>query len=134
MNLSKKKLLAARTFNVGKARIMFVNSRLEEIKEAITKQDIRELAKDGAIIIKEVRGRKSNNRVKSRSVGNVRKNIKDRKRNYMHLVRKLRKHLHELKNSGKLSKEEVKKMRKRVRNKEFKSRNSLKEYLGGVLK
>jgi len=134
MNLGKKKLLAARTFNVGKARIMFVTSRLAEIKEAITKQDIRELAKAGAIIIKEVKGRKSNKRIKSRSVGNVRKNIKDRKRNYMHLVRKLRKHLNELKVSGKLSKEEVKKMRKRVRNKEFKSKNNLKEYLEGVLK
>jgi len=50
MNLGKKKLLAARTLKVGKARIFFVDSRKSEIKEAITKQDIRDLKQDGAII------------------------------------------------------------------------------------
>ena len=47
MNLSKKKALAARTLNVGKARILFNVQRLGEIKEAITKQDIRDLHKEG---------------------------------------------------------------------------------------
>ncbi len=58
MNLEKKKKLAARTLNVGKERIIFLKSRLEEIKEAITRQDIKDLHKDGAIIIKEEKGRK----------------------------------------------------------------------------
>ena len=60
MNLRSKKQLAANTFGVGKSRIMFVNERIEEIKEAITKQDMRNLLQDGAIIIKEVKGRSKN--------------------------------------------------------------------------
>ena len=40
MNLGKKKQLAARTLGVGKSRVHFVNENLNEIKEAITKQDI----------------------------------------------------------------------------------------------
>ncbi len=40
MNLSKKKLLAVKTLRVGKERITFSPSRLDEIKEAITKQYI----------------------------------------------------------------------------------------------
>ena len=43
MNLQKKKELAARTLTIGKDRIMFNTSRLDEIKEAITKQDIKDL-------------------------------------------------------------------------------------------
>ena len=58
MNLGKKKQLAIRTFGVGKERIIFVKSRLEEIKEAITKQDIRELYREGAIRIQEPKGRR----------------------------------------------------------------------------
>ncbi len=54
MNLRKKKALAARTFGVGLSRIEFLEPRLDEIKEAITKQDIRDLYKDGAIRIKNI--------------------------------------------------------------------------------
>ena len=57
MNLKKKKELAARTLKVGKGRIMFVDARLEDIKEALTKQDVRDLKEDGAIVVKEVKGR-----------------------------------------------------------------------------
>ena len=53
MNLKKKKALAARTFGVGLERIEFVKPRLEEIKEAITKQDMKDLKESGAIIIRE---------------------------------------------------------------------------------
>ena len=60
MNLRAKKQLAANTFGVGKSRILFVNERIEEIKEAITKQDMRNLQKEGAIIIKEIKGRAKN--------------------------------------------------------------------------
>ena len=58
MNLSKKKSLAVKTLKVGKDRIVFLKPRLDEIKEAITKQDIRELQKEGAIIVKGIKGRK----------------------------------------------------------------------------
>ncbi len=133
MNLSKKKELAGRTLKVGKERIVFVKSRLEEIKEAITKQDIRDLNKEGAIIIKEKKGRKKVKKRKTRrSRGNIRKKVKKRKKNYVILTRKLRAYVSELKKRGELAKEEIKEIRKKIRNKDFRSKNNLKEYLEGL--
>src|SRR4030043_2158625 len=96
MNLRKKKALAARTFKVGVERIEFLEPRLEEIKEAITKQDIRDLYKDGAIRIKNVKGRRTKKKIaKKRSKGNIRKRVNKRKKEYVIITRKLRKHLAE---------------------------------------
>jgi large subunit ribosomal protein L19e len=107
MNLNKKKILAARTFNVGKERIIFIQERLDEIKEAITKQDIRDLKQDGAILIKEIKGRtKVKNKKRKRSAGKIRKKLKERKKNYVIITRKLRNYVKELKKHGKLSQEE----------------------------
>src|SRR3989344_2566283 len=132
MNLKTKKELAAKTFHVGKERIMFVKERLEEIKEAITKQDIRDLHKEGAIKIKEIKGRKKIvNKKRKTSPGKVRQKVNQRKRDYVIMTRKLRKHLKELKSRGSISKEEIKELRKKIRNKAFRSKAHLKEFLGG---
>ena len=131
MNLKKKKELAARTLKVGKDRIIFVKERLEEIKEAITKQDIRELQKEGAIVVKAVKGRKKiKKKGGSKSVGNVRKKVNKRKKEYVVMTRKLRKYAAEMKKQGRLSAEEVKSIRKKIRNREFKSKAHLKEIIG----
>ncbi len=133
MNLKKKKLLAARTYGVGIDKIMFMNSRLEEIKEAITKQDIRDLKNDGAIIIKNIHGRRTKvKKKKKRSAGNIKKKVKNRKADYVILTRKLRKHLAEMK--GKLTKKEVEDVRKKIKNRFFKDKSYLKEYIGGLEK
>lgn len=134
MNLSKKKELAKRTFGVGENRIVFVESRLNDIKEAITKQDMRDLRQDKAIIIKEKKGRKKVIRKRRRSTGNIRKKINTRKRDYVILTRKLRKYVSEIKNQGKISKEEVNDIRKKIRNKTFRSKSHLKEYIEGLRK
>ena len=132
MNLSKKKALAVKTLGVGKSRIIFVKSRIDEIKEAITKQDIRDLKKEGAIIVKNVKGRKKVNKRKSRSPGNIRKKVNKRKKEYMILTRKLRKYVSDMKKQGKLSKEDIKTMRKKIRAKSFRSGAHFKEYVGGL--
>lgn len=134
MNLSKKKELAKRTFNVGEDRIIFVESRIKDIKEAITKQDMRDLRQDKAIIIKEKKGRKKVIRKRMRSTGNIRKKMKTRKKDYVILTRKLRKYVLEMKNQGKISKEEFDNIRKKIRNKIFRSKSHLKEYIGGLRK
>ena len=133
MNLAKKKSLAARTLKVGKGRIVFLKSRLNEVKEALTKQDVKDLQKDGAIIIKEIKGkRKKERRKKRRNVGKIKKKINKRKQKYVILTRKLRGYISELKKQGKLSKEEVSEIRKRIRNRKFRSKAHLKEYIGGL--
>lgn len=135
MNLNKKKNLAARTFGVGKARIQFINARLEEIKEAITKQDIRDLKTEGAIKIKEIRGTKKNlSKKPRRSPGNIRKKVNKRKERYVILTRKLRAYGAEMQKHGKISKEELKDIRKKIRNKAFRSQTHLRDYIGGLEK
>ena len=91
MNLNKKKSLAVRTLKVGKQRIVFLRSRLDEIKEAITKQDIRDLRKEGAIFVKDIKGRKKVEKKNKRSPGNIRKKVNKRKQKYVIMKRKLRK-------------------------------------------
>ena len=133
MNLAKKKTLAVKTLNVGKGRIVFVKSRLDDIKEALTKQDIRELHMDGAIIIKDIKGKKKKKeKPKKRGVGKVKKKVNVRKQNYVIMTRKLRKYTTEMFNQGKISKEDAVEIRKRIRNKKFRSKSHLKEYIGGL--
>ena len=51
MNMGNKKTLAAKTLKVGKDRIVFDKTKLAEIKEAITKEDIRGLVSNKAIAV-----------------------------------------------------------------------------------
>jgi large subunit ribosomal protein L19e len=130
MKLNKKKEMASRTLGIGKKRIVFVKDRLEEIKEAITKQDIRDLKNEGAIMIKEIKGRKKViKKKKKRTPGNIRIKVKKRKQEYVIITRKLRKYIKELKKSGKIKKEEEIDLRKKIRNRKFNSLSGLKAYL-----
>lgn len=131
MNLRKKKELASRTLGIGKDRVIFVKSRLDEIKEAITKQDIRDLIADRAILVKNISGRMHKVKNRSRSAGNIRKKVRTRKRDYVIITKKLREYIKELKNQGRLSKEKIEEIRKKIRNRIFRSKANLKEYIGG---
>jgi len=134
MNLKKKKELAKRTFGVGENRIVFAESRLSDIKEAITKQDMRDLREDGAIIIKEKKGVRKVKKKRRKSIGNIRKGMKKRKKDYVVLTRKLRKYVSEMKKQGKISKKEADEIRKKIRNKIFRSKSHLKEQITGMKK
>ncbi len=127
MNLKKKKELAAETLGVGKKRIVLVGPRLEEIKEILTKQQIRDLHKDGAILIKEIKGRKKKPRKKRKGPGKIKKKVKNKKQEYVKITRKLRKYISELKKQEKISGEEYKDARKKIRNREYRSKSHLKE-------
>lgn len=133
MNLRNKTSLAQKALKVGKKRIIFLQSRLKDIKEAITKQDIRELVQDGAIILKEIRGRrKIEKRKRKRGPGKIKKNVNKRKQEYVIMVRKQRRYVAEMKKQGKLSSEDIKDIRNKIRNKTFKSKAHLKDYIGGL--
>ncbi len=131
MNLEKKKNLAARTLNVGRGRIFFNSARLDEIKEAITKQDIRDLAKDGAIVVKEVKGRKQKySRKTRRRAGSIKKKQKNSKREYVILTRKLRRYLGEIRES--LTKEKYRMLRKEIKAKTFRNKTYLKDRISQI--
>ncbi len=129
MNLRNKKELAARTFNVGKNRIVFLDSGINEIKEAITKQDMRDLKNEGAIIIKNVGGRISGKTgSRRRKYGKIKMIVNTRKRDYVIITRKLRKYADEMFKSGKISREEFYKARTKIKNGDFKDKSQLKTY------
>ena len=135
MKLERKKELAARALNISKKRIVFNNERLSEIKEAITKQDIKDLLASGAIFIKEISGRrKVEKRRNRRRGGSIKKKVVNKKREYMTLTRKLRSHLASLKSQEKISREDFTKLRKEIRAKQFRSLSHMKERLGGPAK
>lgn len=135
MNLKKQKSLARRTLKAGRKKIVFLQSRQDEIKEAITKKDIKDLHEAGAIIVKEVRGRRKKKRQSARrSVGNIKKHMKKRKKDYVLLTRKLRAYVRETETQNRLSKKEIGEIRKKIRNKAFRSKAHLKEYVEGLKK
>src|SRR3989344_4610124 len=82
MNLQKKKQLAIKTLKAGKERIVFLESRRDEIKEAITKQDIRDLVSDGAIIIRKLRNYAkeigNRGRISKENLKEIRKKIRNK--------------------------------------------------------
>jgi large subunit ribosomal protein L19e len=133
MNLLNKKELASRTLGVGKERIVFLESKREEIKQALTKQDIKDLVQIGAIIIKEPKGRKTIVKRKNRrGAGKIKKKVNVRKKNYVIMTRKLRSYLNAVSSALGITSEEKKEIRKKIRNKQFKSKANFKDFLGGL--
>jgi large subunit ribosomal protein L19e len=128
MKLESKKSLASRALNISKERIAFNIARLSEIKEAITKQDIKDLTLSGAISIKGTKGRKKTKKRKTRRrSGSIKKKVNTRKQDYVKLTRKLRTFLRNLKNRMKLTREDFVELRKLIRAKEFRSLAHMKE-------
>ena len=133
MQLAKKKELAAKVLKTGKNRIIFTEENLSEIKEAISRQDILDLHKAGAIKIKEVNGRKKiTKRKHKRGTGKVRKKVREKKTEYVIITRKLRSVVKNLLRIGKVEKPKYRKIRKMIRARKFKSKRHLGESLGAI--
>ncbi|MEM2874029.1 MAG: 50S ribosomal protein L19e [Candidatus Nanoarchaeia archaeon] len=115
MELHNQKILAAKVAGVGVDRVVLVPERISEIKDAITKTDIRSLIKSGAIKIlppktpSRVRAKaKLAQRRKSRRRGHgSRKGAKyarlPAKTLWMRKIRLIRTTLKRLKNSGRIT-------------------------------
>lgn len=128
MKLDKKKKLAAKVLSVGIGRVFFNPSRLQDIKEAITRQDIKDLVKDKAIKVKQITGKKSKKKRKTRKhAGKIKKKVKNKKE-YVYKIRKMRAYLNSLRVAGKLSSEEYLKLRKYAKSGMFADLKHLKEH------
>lgn len=128
MQLAKKKELAAKVLKVGKGRIVFAPSRLTEIKEAISRMDIQDLHKSGAITIREVKGRtKIVKRKNRRRTGKIKQNVNNRKAEYVIVTRKLRAFVRGAFRTGKIDADEKREFRKQIRARKFRSKRQLKE-------
>lgn len=128
-----KRALVARTLCVGKERVRFNQERLHDIKEAITKQDIRDLVKDGAIFVREIDGRKKKKVMRARRrQGSIRRRINAGKKPYVHFVRGARAHLRQLKQTNVLAPHNIALLRKELRSRQIRTRASLQERIAQV--
>lgn len=135
MKLENKKAFASRTLGVGKGRIVFNKNRLDEIKQAITKQDILDLKNAGSILIKEKSGRKKVEKRKSRRrAGSIKKKVKRGKKTYVLRTRKLRAYLSMLKEKGKLPRENYYTLRKEIKASSFRNLSHIKERIASMEK
>ena len=124
-------MLAAKVLKVGKNRVVFEKESLAEIKEAITRMDIVDLHKSGAIKIREIKGRKKIVRRRHRRrTGKIKGTVSKRKAEYVIITRKLRKFVRGLVRTGKIDKDRNREIRRQIRARRFKSKRQLKESLG----
>jgi large subunit ribosomal protein L19e len=122
MNLKQQKEIASRKLKVGKGRLILNPEFADEIKEAITGEDIRQLIKKGLIKIKKLRGQsKYKSRInniqkkKGRQKGHgTRKGTKKArlsdKKKWILKIRGLRKELKSLKTNEKITTKEYRKL------------------------
>ena len=123
MRLETQKRISADILGIGKKRIWFDPLRISDIQEAITRQDLKDLIKEGAIKKMPVQG------VKRRS-GKTREGryAKGRRRG-MGKIRKMRKYLKMLRREGKINKTEHTKMRRLAKSGIYSNIHKIKEVM-----
>ena len=142
MKLNTQKTLASKVMKgVGRKRVKLVFDRFDEIKESITKADIRGLIKDGAIIINQ-KGGSSRGRIrkmrlqKSKGLRKGRGSRKGRltartpaKREWINKVRKQRKFIKLLRDNKIVTSQTYQLLYSKVKGGFFRSRRHLKLYI-----
>ena len=146
MKLNTQKAFAAKLLDCSKKRVIFDTERLEEIKEAITKADLRGLIKDEAISAKPI---KKNSRARARKRQEQRKKGKQRghakrkgkktarlpkKITWMRKIRNQRKFIKLLKNKEIINKEINANLRSKAKGGFFRSKRHIKIFLEKIKK
>ncbi|MFP4423707.1 MAG: 50S ribosomal protein L19e [Candidatus Woesearchaeota archaeon] len=141
MNLRNQKRLAAQLLKCSESNVVFDSSRLDEIKESITKIDLRNLIKSHGIWKatevgpSRVRARKfAEQKRKGRRKGQGSRKGRNtarlpRKEDWMNRIRKQRALLKELREKGVLSAEEYRKLYNNAKGGFFRSLRHLKMYI-----
>ncbi|MCB9362441.1 50S ribosomal protein L19e [Candidatus Woesearchaeota archaeon] len=145
MNLKIQKRLAAQVLGCSQSKIIFDNERLGDIKESITKIDIKNLVKEKAIAKKlengpsRVRARKiATQKRKGRRTGSGSRKGKatarlDSKEDWINRIRKLRGILKELREKEVLSKEQYTTLYRQAKGGFFRSQRHLKLYINDIV-
>ncbi|MBI4449128.1 50S ribosomal protein L19e [Candidatus Woesearchaeota archaeon] len=141
MNLTVQKRLAAQLLNCGENRVTFTQDHLPEIKEAITKADLRGLIAQG-IVSRTPTQNTSRGRARAaatqkgkgrRSGHGSRKGLAsartDHKRDWINRIRLQRELLQNLKTAGKLSPKGFRSVSQKAKGGYFRSRRHVKLYL-----
>lgn len=141
MKLNFQKKLAGKVMKVSKKRVVVNDSSSEEIKDAITKADVRGLIKSGIITIKQKKGssrvrankirkqkRKSNQKGPGSRKGTKNARLSKREQR-INITRKQREFLKYLKEKDKISNDSFKRLYSLVKGGFFRSLRHLKLYV-----
>jgi len=141
MNLKNKKRIAAKILRIGKNRIKLDSSKLPEIKEAITKSDIRALISSHTISTKPLKG---HSRFRTRKVHRQKRKGKrkgfgsrkgkktarlKRKRTWISRVRTQRKFIKNLKEKKLISKQVYRDLYVKIKSNRFRNVHLIKLYI-----
>ena len=135
LKLSFQKRLAANLLKCGVHRVKIDPKKVEEITEAITREDVKRLIKDGVIWKEQKKGvSRARVRAKRRKKGpGSRKGGKysrvSRKEQWMMRVRAQRRRLRELRDRGLITKAAYRRVYRMVKAGAFKSIAAMMEYL-----
>ena len=132
VNLNLKRRLVARLLKVGVDRVWFDPDSLEEIEGIDTREDARDLIRKGVIKILPVKGQVVRRRKRKRGPGS-RKGKKtarlSKKERWMMKVRAQRRLLRELRDKGRITKTQYRKLYMLVKGGMFRSKAHLLEYI-----
>ena len=139
--LSLQKRLAADILKVGHSRVVMDPDHLEDIKNAITRSDIRKMINHGYIKVKKTKIKKPELYPKKKKKGHgKRKGAKGakvkKKRDWINTIRPLRRMLKDLRDKGTIDTRTYRKTYMLVKSGMFRSRSHLNLYLKqkGVLR
>ncbi|MEM4311430.1 MAG: 50S ribosomal protein L19e [Nitrososphaerales archaeon] len=138
MNLTSKKEMAAQILKVGVNKIRLDPENLDRIEDAITKDNIRQLIREGIIWAERKRGisrgrfreHRKSKRARGRGEGS-KKGAKGarmgKKKLWVHKVRALRRHIKILRDRGEITNREAKELRIKVKGGQIRNLKHLRE-------
>jgi large subunit ribosomal protein L19e len=141
MDLKTQRRLAARILKTGRNRVYFDPEALEDIDEAVTRDDVRRLIADGAISPRPIIGTSRHRarkrvlqRKKGRQTGHGKrsgtKNARSsKKRRWISTIRALRTRLRSMKESGDLDTRTYRKYYRMAKSGMFKSKAHMEAYI-----
>lgn len=131
--LTLQKRLASDILKVGRSRIIIDPEHLEDVKNAITRTDIRKMISHGYIKVKPTKIKKPREKKKRKKGPGSKKGAKgtriSKKRRWINTIRPLRRMLKELRDSGKIDRATYRKIYLLMKGGMFRSRAHLKLYL-----
>ncbi|MDI6826629.1 MAG: 50S ribosomal protein L19e [Candidatus Aenigmarchaeota archaeon] len=133
-SLSLQRRLAAEILKVGETRIVMDSEHLEDIKNAITRSDIKKMISHGYIKVQRTKIKKPVLHKKKRRKGPGKRKgsfgaILTKKERWINTIRPLRRMLREFRDEGKIDKRTYRKTYYLIKSGAFRSKSHLKQYL-----
>ncbi len=141
MNLSNQKRIAAEVLDVGMGRVWIDPKRIEDVSNAITREDIRHYVEEGAIVAKPKKGisrgriqKREKQRKKGRQKGHGSRSGKKgartpKKITWIKRIRALRDELKNLKVKNEIDAKTYRRLYRQAKGNMFHSRRHLREYI-----